>query len=65
MVSCFGAYKCITECDLCPLVHPCIEATIENDGYYDQLALEEELAWMEREDISWDQVERRYCDNHR
>lgn len=49
MALCFGAYANEGECGSCLLSLVCIEATIRNDGYYDRLAEEEDLAWAEQE----------------
>ncbi len=46
---CFSAYANEGECGSCLLSLVCIEATIQNDGYYDELAEKEDIAWAEHE----------------
>lgn len=51
--ECFGAYGNGDGCDGCPLVPLCIDATIQADAYYDELARKEEWRWAyeaDRED---------------
>lgn len=40
--SCLGIYEAKDQCDSCPLVFLCIDAALDSDGYYDQLA-----SWIE------------------
>lgn len=43
--DCFANYQPSDICDACHAVYQCIDATIESDGYYDQLAEREEALW--------------------
>jgi len=47
---CLGAYANEGECCSCPLSLICIDMTIKNDGYYDALAEQEDIAWAEHEE---------------
>jgi hypothetical protein len=45
------------ECGECPLVHACVDATIENDHYYDSLANDIQTFAEEREEaLIWDSL---------
>jgi len=56
-VFCYGDYKDMGECGECPLVHACVDATIENDHYYDSLANDIQTFAEEREEaLIWDSL---------
>ena len=40
--ECFAEYQGDDHCDICPIILVCIDATLEADGYYDELAEREE-----------------------
>ena len=48
--SCFANYQPSPRCDSCHAIYQCIDATIEADGYYDELAEREEALWQLIED---------------
>lgn len=47
---CFGAYENEGECVSCPLALVCIDETIANDGWMDQLAERDREIWSEVQD---------------
>ena len=57
MKECLGAYENKQgQCDSCPLVLLCIEASIAADAYYDELAdRQREIEEMEA-DVHWSQI---------
>lgn len=41
--ACLGDYRNVGACRGCLLEQPCIDLTLEADGYYDELAYREEV----------------------
>lgn len=41
--ACLGDYRNVEACRGCILEQPCIDLTLEADGYYDELAYREEV----------------------